>query len=139
MKLWLFGSVAFVLSASFTALPAHAENLQIAKNYLPKVEWYKAPLQIQITQEQPLVRDLRQQESDEKYILHIGELPPIAPEQIRPTAKPPVMREWGLPRASFQSQIKDKGAMADLPPLAAHRVRTEHPLSSRLPEPPGVL
>src|ERR1700733_7423687 len=107
MKLWFLGSIAFALSTSFAARPVLAENVQITKNYLPKVEFYKAPLQVQILNEDPRVRDLRQLESEGKYVVHIGELPPVPPEQIRPSAKAPVIREWGLPKEAFQSHVGD--------------------------------
>jgi hypothetical protein len=144
MKLWLFGSFALALSASFTALPGHAENLRMTKNNLPKVEFYKAPLQIQILDQQPLVTDLRQQESEGKYVMHIGELPPVPPEQIRPSAKSPVIREWGLPNAGFESHVHNKPAAvskSDLPPVGVHRLQPEglRSLSSRLPDSPSVL
>jgi hypothetical protein len=143
MKLWLFGSFALALSASFTVLPGHAENLRMTKNYLPKVEFYKAPLQIQILDRQPQVTDLRQQESEGKYVVHIGELPPVPPEQIRPSAKSPVIREWGLPKAGFESHVNDKPAAvskSDLPPVGVHRLHYEglRSLSSR-PDSPSVL
>lgn len=124
MRLWLLAQITLALSTSFMALPALAENVKIPAHYLPKVEYYMAPLEIQITGEQPNVKDLRQQETADKYVMHIGEATPIPPPQIRPTAKPPVVREWGLPPAGFQSYVGDQSSAlrkADMPPLVLHK------------------
>ena len=133
---WLFVSFALMAGTSWTASAAFADNVQIPRNYLPKVQYYMAPLEYQITGEKPGVRDLRQEETEQKYVMHIGELPPLAPEQIRPSAQSPVVREWGLPEAGFQSHVGDASKIAgksNLPPVGVHRVMPEvkHASASR--------
>ncbi len=84
MKLGWLGSLAIMVSSSCVSCPAYSQDMQST--------------------------DLRQQETAQKYVVHIGEPLPVMPEQIRPSSGSPIMREWTMPPLVDYNQPTRKAA-----------------------------
>lgn len=130
---------AFVpLIACATTAPAQAENNQIYKNYVPRVQWSKAPLQVQTIDENPNVKDLRYSTAPQGVIVHVGSAPAngdIQPEMIRPTAKPPIISEWNsgvnnLPPVPSLAANIPVGASKHLAQIQRHQTLAQKPASA---------
>lgn len=71
-KSYLLLLTALLSSMSLAeAQQAQAQGFKIKKDQLDKVEYYKAPRQIQILNEGPRVRDFRQPEVNQNYIINV--------------------------------------------------------------------
>ncbi len=100
-----------------SAQQAQAQGFKIKKDQLDKVEYYKAPRQIQILDNRPRIRDFREPEVNQQYIINVPPAP-AAVAQTQVINVPGVQGSGGtmmnvpnLPQSGFGSNIPSGGTL----------------------------